>query len=115
MPVFAPEDLSMFLEDFGEAVTYTRRGSAGVSVRAAFDEGKFLGMGGDTGEDADEIMRPGLGDYTVIFLGQDAIPARPAYQDKVTRASGDIFTILQVRDEDGMWKCWAVSDERGAF
>ena len=116
MPVFAPEDLPLFFEDFGEVATFKRRGSsAGQTVRASFDEGKALGMGGDSGEDADEIMRPGLGEYTVIYLGQDQISARPAYQDKVVRAGGDVFTIMQAKAEDGLWKVWAVSDARASF
>lgn len=115
MPAFAPEDFDLFFADFGETVTFKRRGAAsGTSVRAIFDEGKFLGMGGDKGEDADEIMRPGLGDYTVIFLGQDQISTRPVYQDTVTRGS-EVFTLLQIKAEDGLWKCWAVADERGSF
>ena len=116
MPVFSPEDFSLFFEEFGEAAVYTRRGAAsGLAVRAVFDEGKFLGMGGDKGEDADEAMRPGMGDYTVVFLDQTAVKNRPMYQDKIRNQAGEVFTILQTKNEDGLWKCWAVGDERASF
>lgn len=114
MSLFAPEDLLLFLDEFGEDVTYTH-GGVPASVRASFDEGKWLGKGGDVGEDADESMRPGLANYTVIYFGRNQVPGRPVYRDTVTRADGSVFTILQVRDEDGMWKCWASSDERMDF
>lgn len=114
MPVFAADELSLFLEAFGENATY-KHGATTTPVRASFDEGKWLGKGGDMGEDADEPMRPGMANYTVIFIGQNELPSRPAYQDRVVRADGSEFTVLQVRNEDGMWKIWASSDERMDF
>lgn len=116
MALFGSEDIPLFYEEFGESVQFRRRASASsATVNAVFDEGKQLGLGGDKGEDADEVMRPGLGNYTVIFFDQVALPTRPTYQDTATRADGSVYTILQSKAEDGMWKCWAVSDERAGF
>lgn len=118
MPVFAASDIPLFLEDFGEAASFKRRGAlanTALSVTAVFDDGKALGMGGDVGEDADEVMRPGMGNYTVVYLSQTVVTAKPAYQDTVTRTAGGVYTILQAKNEDGFWKCWAVDDERAGF
>jgi hypothetical protein len=119
MPIFASDDLPLFFEDFGEPALLKRRAAAtSTAVSAVFDEGKALGKGGDVGEDADEVMRPGMGNYSIIYLSQVAVPTKPAYQDIVKRgASGTLgdFTILQTKAEDGLWKCWAVDDERMGF
>lgn len=116
MPVFAADDLPLFFEDFGEPAAFKRRGAgSSTSVTAVFDDGKALGMGGDSGEDADEPMRPGMGNYSVVYLSQDEVPAKPAYQDTLTRTAGGVFTVLQTKNEDGLWKCWVVDDERMGF
>ena len=116
MPIFSPEDLPLFFEDFGEPARHKRRAAAtSAPVTAVFDDGKALGMGGDKGEDADEVMRPGLGNYTIVYLSQVEVPTKPAYQDVLLREAGGTYTVLQTKAENGMWKCWAVNDERIGF
>lgn len=109
-------DLDLLFDDDvpgKETVVYEAPGADPASVEAVFDEGKGLGLGLDRGEDMDDLFRPGLAEYSVMYLRKDEVTTRPPYRSKLTREDSTEWTVQQAKDDGVVWKCWISEDQRG--